>query len=112
MAEAALAAAGVCEFFDDLKGHLLDRHEHHLCDTFAWLNFVGFLAAIPAGNEDLALVVRIDQAGQVTEYEAASLLSSICIARPVGTSTVSPGTTVSASSMQARISRPAEPPVA
>src|SRR5688572_12567062 len=38
--------------------------------------------------------------------------SSRCIAMPVGTSALSPGRSVIGSSMQARRSRPAEPPVA
>lgn len=69
MAEAALATTGVLEFFDDLEFHLLDRHENHLCDSLSWLNLIGLITAIPAGNKNLALVVGIDQSGQVAEYK-------------------------------------------
>jgi len=69
MAKAAFATARVLEFFDDLEFHLLDRHENHLCDALAWLNLVGLITAIPAGNKNLSLVVGIDQSGQVAKYK-------------------------------------------
>ncbi len=67
MVEAALAAARVPELFDDLELHLLERYEYHLRNPFARLNFIGLLAAIPAGSVHLSLVIGIDQSGQVSE---------------------------------------------
>ena len=58
------------ELVHDAELHLLDRDEHHLRDPLAGLHFVRLSAPVPAGNEHLALVVRVDQPGQVAEHEA------------------------------------------
>ena len=70
MPKAALAAAGIIEFLYDLELHLLNRHEHHLRDAFSGLNLISGIAAIPAGNVHLPLVVGIDQAGQITQHQS------------------------------------------
>jgi hypothetical protein len=97
--EPARAPVAGIKFLYDLKQDLLDRDEHHLSDAFTGLHFVAITASIPAGNVHLPLIVRVDESRQIAED-------------PVGTNTVSPGFTVSGSSIQARISSPAEPSVA
>ena len=106
MAEATGAPIARLELLHHVEADLLDGDEHHLRNALAGLHLVGGLAAIPAGDEHLALVIGVDQAGQVAEDDA------VLVASPVGTSTVSPGSTVSGSSIHARMSRPADPAVA
>ena len=50
MTKAALAAAGIIEFLNDLELHLFHRHKDHLRDALAGLHLVGLVAAIPAGD--------------------------------------------------------------
>ena len=70
MTEAARAPVAGVELFHDFELDLLDRNEHHLCNPFSGLNFVAFAAAIPAGNEYLSLVVRIDKPREVSQHES------------------------------------------
>ena len=69
MSEATGAPVAGIEFFHDFELHLFDRNEHHLGDTFARLHFVTLATAIPAGDEHLPLVVRIDEPGEIAQHE-------------------------------------------
>jgi len=69
MAEATIAPIRIVEFIDDIECHLLNGHKHHLGDTLTRFDLVGISPSIPDGYEYLALVVRIDEPGQVTEYK-------------------------------------------
>ena len=69
MAEAPVPTIADVELVDDIELNLLDRHENHLCDALARLNLVRIRTPIPAGDEYLALVVGIDQPGQVAQHE-------------------------------------------
>jgi len=70
MAESAVTAIAVLKFLNYHESDLLDRHEYHLCDAFTRLDLVRLAAPVPTGNEDLALIVRIDQAGQVAQHQS------------------------------------------
>ena len=56
------------ELFQD-QARLTERNEHHLCDALARLDNIGRAAAIPARDENLALIIRINQARQVAEHQ-------------------------------------------
>lgn len=68
MTKSAGAPVAGVKLFDDLEFDLLDRDENHLCDSFAGLHFVAVTAAIPAGDEYLSLVIRIDEARKVAQH--------------------------------------------
>jgi len=70
MAEAPDPAFAVVEIFDDVELHLLNRHEYHLGDPLAWLDLVAFRAAIPTRDKYLALVIRVNEPGQVAEDQS------------------------------------------
>src|SRR5262245_39852224 len=70
MAEAAGAASALLEPLDDFEPRLDDRHEDHLRNTLARCDRVARFAAIPARHEDLALIVGIDEPGEVSEHDA------------------------------------------
>lgn len=70
MAEAAISTVALAKLFNDFKSNLLDRDEDHLRDALAGLNLVDIAPAVPARDENLALVVRIDQPGKVAKYQA------------------------------------------
>ena len=42
MAEAPRSTLAIVEFLDDIKLHLLYRHEHHLCNPLAGFDLVTF----------------------------------------------------------------------
>jgi hypothetical protein len=58
------------ELFNQIELGLYHRHKYHLCDTFTGLNSEGFLTAVPDGNHQLTLIIGIDQADQVAQYDA------------------------------------------
>lgn len=70
VAEAAATALAGVEFRYTLKLGLYDRHKHHLRNTLAYLDSKGYVAAVPAGDEYLALIIRIDKPHQIAEYYA------------------------------------------
>ncbi len=70
MAEAAISTIARTKLFNHIKSNLLDRDENHLRNAFARLNLVGVAPAVPARDENLALVVRIDQASEIAQYKA------------------------------------------
>lgn len=70
MAEATRTTLTFVEIFNDVELYLCDRHEQHLCDSLARLHRITLRTTIPAGDEYLSLVIGIDQARQVTQYES------------------------------------------
>jgi hypothetical protein len=54
----------------ELKLRLNDRHEYHLRNSIARVNRESTRPAIPAGNEDLSLVIGVNEPDQVAEHEA------------------------------------------
>ena len=69
MAEPAAAAVTRIEFFHDPKLDLLDGHEHHLRNALGRLHFVTIRTAIPAGDEHLSLVIRVDEPREIAKHE-------------------------------------------
>ena len=61
MAEPARPTLAEREFFDDLEVHLNDWNHHELRNALARLDLERTVAAIPAGDHDLPLVVGVDQ---------------------------------------------------
>ena len=70
MAEASITSFAVTKLGDDLKLHFFYRHENHLRDAFAWIDFISRRTAIPARDKYLALVIRIDESSQISEHQA------------------------------------------
>src|SRR5690606_37369423 len=70
MAEAAFATVGGVKVFHQVKFCLNHRYKDHLCDTLARFNGEAVLTTVPDGNHQLTLVVRVDQADQVTQYHS------------------------------------------
>lgn len=70
MTKATGAARRGTELVHHIKLHLHHRHKNHLRQPCARFDFKSFTTAVPAGNHDLALIVRVDQADQVTEHDA------------------------------------------
>ncbi|CNK18225.1 Uncharacterised protein [Mycobacterium tuberculosis] len=61
---------GFVEFLHQFEVRLHDWHQHQLGNTFANGDVERGLATVPARHHQLALVVRIDQAHQVTQHDA------------------------------------------
>jgi len=63
-------AIGLLKTFNDLK--LSPHHWQYdqLCKPFADLDTKRVTAAVPAGDEQLALVIRVDQSHQVSQHDA------------------------------------------
>jgi hypothetical protein len=70
MAETSATATRIVELVDDLELHLFNGNKYHLCNALAWLNLVGLGTSIPDRNKHLALVIGINEAGQVTENQS------------------------------------------
>jgi len=62
MTETTMSAITGFKILDNIESDLGDGKEHHLRDAIAWFNREGSVAPVPAGDKNLALVVRIDQA--------------------------------------------------
>jgi hypothetical protein len=58
------------ELLHHLELHLHDGHDDHLGDALARFDRESRLAAIPARNHDLPLVVGVDQADEIAEHDA------------------------------------------
>src|SRR5437868_3673801 len=69
-AESARTAITGREVFDNIEAYLQDRHDDQLRNAIEWLNRETVLATIPSGYEELSLVIRIDQADQIAQYDA------------------------------------------
>ena len=70
MTKAASATLAFIECFNDVEMGLHHRYQHQLGDTFANCDGERRVAAVPARNHQLALVVRVDQADQVAQHDA------------------------------------------
>ncbi len=70
MAKPTRTTLTLVEIFNDIELYLYDRYEQHLCDSLARLHLITFRTTIPARDEYLSLVIGIDQAGQVAEYQS------------------------------------------
>src|SRR3569833_2716989 len=68
VAETALAAPARLELLDDLETRLYHRHEHHLRDALAHGDGEWLLAAVPAGHEDLSLIIGVDEPHQIAQH--------------------------------------------
>ena len=70
MSKSAGTAAGGFEVIDDVESGLDDGDDDQLCDAVPDVDGETFIAATPAGDEQLALVIRIDQSDQVAQHDA------------------------------------------
>src|SRR5205085_10554249 len=75
-AEAARAALAFLERLDHVELHLQDGNDHELRDPFERLDLERFLAAVPARDHELALVVGIDEPHEVAEHDAVLVAKS------------------------------------
>ena len=69
MAEPTRTTLAFVEIFNDIELYLCDRHEQHLRDSLARLNLITLRTTIPARDEYLSLVVGIDKARQIAQYQ-------------------------------------------
>ena len=69
-AKSTVAAFALAERFDKIEIYARDRNDHELRDAFHWIDGERCLAAIPARNKELALIIGIDESDQVPEYDA------------------------------------------
>src|SRR5450830_1812341 len=58
------------EFVDDVKTNLHDRHHDQLRQPLHWLQGECLLAAVPGRDHQLALIIGVDQAYQIPQYDA------------------------------------------
>ena len=68
--ETAFAARAGVEILNQVEFRLHHRHKNQLGDALARLNRKTLLTAIPHGNHQLALIIRINQANQIAQYDA------------------------------------------
>ena len=69
-AESTRAAITRGEIINDVQLHLGHRNNDQLRDAIHGLDRKSSFAAIPSGNLQGPLVIRIDQANQITQYDA------------------------------------------
>jgi hypothetical protein len=74
--EAARAARARLKLRHDLQFDLHDRHDDELRDAFPRLQREGLPGAVPAGDHEFALVVRIDEANEIAEHDAMAVAES------------------------------------
>src|SRR5512147_1779361 len=70
MPKAAGAAIRRCKVFHHREGHLRYRHDDELCNTLAGLDGESRLAAVPATDHQLALIVGIYQSHEIAQHDA------------------------------------------
>src|SRR5690554_5724760 len=70
MAKAAGASLTRGKLLHHLELRLHDRYDDELRDALARLDREGVPPAVPTRDHQLALIVRIDQADQIAEYDA------------------------------------------
>jgi hypothetical protein len=70
MTEATGATLARIEIVNDSKVNLHDRHNYHLSESRPRFEDEAFRPAIPAGNEQLPLVIGINQTHQVAKYDS------------------------------------------
>ena len=69
-AEAARAALAGIEIVDNVKADLQHRHDHQLRQPIHRIQGKFRLAAVPGGNHQLALVIRVDKPDQVPQNDS------------------------------------------
>lgn len=67
MAETAIPPGTFMKILDLFQRNLYDRDKNHLCNPFADINGERAIATIPAGDVNLALIIGVDQAYQITQ---------------------------------------------
>src|SRR5512143_807055 len=65
--KATLAPITLFKSLDHFKTGLHYGHEDHLRDTLTYLDSKIFVAAVPARDKDLPLVIRIDKTHKITK---------------------------------------------
>ena len=70
MTKTTMSAIAGFKILNDIESDLCHRQEYHLRDAIARFNCEGSATPVPAGYKDLALVVRIDQADQVSQNQS------------------------------------------
>jgi hypothetical protein len=68
--KATFATFTAIELIDDFKISLDHRYEHQLSDTLTDVDGEGFVPTIPGRDKKLSLIIRINQANQVTQDNA------------------------------------------
>ena len=77
MAEAALGTLGRSEFGNHFKARLHNRHQHKLGNPLTGFDSEAALATVPAGHKNLALIIGVDQANQITKHD------TVLVAQPL-----------------------------
>src|SRR5258706_9388774 len=67
--ETTRAALAVVERFDDVELDLHHRHDQELRDALHRIHHEGLAPAVPARDEHLPLVVRVDEPDEVAEHD-------------------------------------------
>lgn len=75
-AESAFAARAGGKVVDEIEIDLQNRNHDELSQSVEWLNGVGLLAPIPGRNEDLPLIIRVDEADEIAQYDAIFVTQS------------------------------------
>src|SRR6266478_3834106 len=68
--EASRASLAGRKFFDDIQLHLHHRHDDELGDAVHGVDRESLFRPVPHRDHHLPLVVRVDEAHQVTEHDA------------------------------------------
>lgn len=124
-AEAARAASGSVEVGDDIELNLQHGDDDHLRNSLQRLNREFGMATIPDGDEDLPLVIGVDEPDKIAKHDAVLVAKAGARQHHCRISWITKvnrnsgrhqggftGFNVTAASMHARKSSPAEPGVA
>lgn len=76
MAETAITPGTFIKILDLFQRNLYDGDKNHLCNPFADIDGERGVAAIPAGDVNLALVIGVDQAHQIAQDDAVFMAQS------------------------------------
>ena len=69
-AETAVATRAWCKIVDQAEIHLHHGNDDELRQPFERVQGEGLVAAVPGGNQDLSLIVRVNQADQIAQHDA------------------------------------------
>lgn len=69
MAKATITARAGIKITDNVKFNLHDRDDDHLRQAQARVDRKGLVAAVPAGNQHLSLIIGINESNQVPEND-------------------------------------------
>jgi hypothetical protein len=75
-AKSCRTAPALGECVNDIKRHLNDRDDYELGDALERFELEQLIAAIPDRNKYLALVVRIDQANEISQNDTVLVAQS------------------------------------